>query len=110
MRFVAVLLVLVLAACGSLPSQDLKVEEGANAVVTQQQDAAGGAKVQAEEVKDSSTKNVTGKATEGARVQAEAVRDVTTKNVDGIPVWWFMVGCFLFGALIPQPRWLRWVW
>jgi hypothetical protein len=90
MKVLVLVLALMLGGCGMLPKQTTEVGTGAQqveSVVNQQADAA-----------------------EGAKVQAEAVGDVTTKNVDGIPVWWFMVGCLVFGAIVPQPRFLRWIW
>ena len=118
----AILIALLLVSCSGMPkqstesSQSTELKEVQTAVVThrqdttQVQDTAQGSKVEADEVKDASTKNVDGKSSEGARVTADAVRDITTKNVDGIPVWWFMIGCLVAGILIPTPRWFKWIW
>jgi hypothetical protein len=45
----------------------------------------------------------------GAKVKADIVESITTENYAGIPVWWFMVGCLIFGLIMPQPFFIRWM-
>lgn len=59
--------------------------------------------------------NVTGdnasvqQATAGSTGTAERIEKITTVNEDGIPTHWFIVGALIFGMIIPQPRFIRWL-
>ena len=45
----------------------------------------------------------------GAKVDADAVDDIVTNYTDGIPIYWFLIGCLVLGMIIPQPRLVRWI-
>lgn len=47
----------------------------------------------------------------GSAIKAKAVTvdEVTTNNVQGIPMYWFIIGALIFGMIIPQPRFIRWL-
>ena len=76
---------LLFTGCESL-SQRNEIGDGSVATVNQTQDKANGAKV-----------------------NASAVDEIVTNNTDGIPVYWFIVGALVFGMIIPQPRFVRWL-
>lgn len=46
-------------------------------------------------------------------MQAEAVESMENTTVNtvehGIPTHWFIVGALVFGMIIPQPRFIRWL-
>ena len=44
----------------------------------------------------------------GANVKG-AVENVVTENVTGVPVQWFIIGALIFGMIIPQPRFMKWL-
>ncbi len=77
---------LLTASCGWM-TQTNEVGDNSSAVVNQTQDKSAGAKVQASEVED-----------------------IVTNNTEGIPIYWFLVGTFALGAIIPQPKWMRIIW
>jgi hypothetical protein len=47
----------------------------------------------------------------GSTIAAKAVDvdEVITNNVQGIPMYWFIIGALIFGMIIPQPRFIRWL-
>lgn len=47
----------------------------------------------------------------GSTIDAKAVDvdEVITNNIEGIPMYWFIIGALVFGMLIPQPRFIRWL-
>jgi len=48
-------------------------------------------------------------AESGSSAQAESIENVTTNNEAGIPTHWFILGALIFGMIIPQPRFIRWL-
>lgn len=100
LRYVLLLLlfVTVLASCGGLGAsgkQELGIASAVEAVdsqvditteTTQEQDVSSGAKV-----------------------RADTVESVTTENYAGVPVAWFIAGALIFGLIMPQPRFIRWI-
>jgi len=46
-------------------------------------------------------------------MQAETVESMENTTVNsienGIPTHWFIVGALVFGMIIPQPRFIRWL-
>lgn len=48
-------------------------------------------------------------ATAGSTGSAEQIESITTVNEDGIPTHWFIIGALIFGMIIPQPRFIRWL-
>ena len=47
----------------------------------------------------------------GSTIAAKAVDvdEVITNNVQGVPMYWFIIGALIFGMIIPQPRFIRWL-
>lgn len=45
----------------------------------------------------------------GSNAQAQEIGEVTTVNEDGIPTHWFIIGALIFGMIIPQPRFIKWL-
>lgn len=49
----------------------------------------------------------------GAAVKSDMIDSVTssvlTETNNGIPIWWFIVGSLIFGMILPQPRFIRWL-
>lgn len=84
-------LLIALSGCSLFkPSPSVTVGNGAESVVSEVEQASDEAA--------------------GAKVKAESTGDISTSNVDGIPVWWFMIGCLVAGMIVPQPRFLRLIW
>ena len=77
---------ILLVACGSFQTQDLGVGSNSKVESTQQQDQA-----------------------KGAKVSAEVVDSILTDNSTGIPPYMFIIGGIVFGLIIPQPRFIRWL-
>ena len=83
MKIIVLTLSLLLASCGLFSTKpDLNVT-GDNAQVQQ--------------------------ATAGSTGAAENIEEITTINEDGIPTHWFIIGALVFGMIIPQPRFIRWL-
>ena len=85
--YVTLLLSLLLTGCGGWQRQSNEIGDNSEATVNQQQDAA-----------------------QGAKVQAGDVEEIVTNNTDGIPIYWFLLGTFVLGAIIPQPKWMKIIW
>jgi len=66
---------------------------------------------QEQEVTTGDNSSVSQDATQasGAAVKADTVETVTTENITGISPLWFILGAGVFGMLIPQPRFIRWL-
>lgn len=80
------LLALVLTGCGWM-KQTTEVGDNSSAVVNQQQDRAAGAKV-----------------------QATNVEEVVTNNVTGVNPLYALLGGLAIGVVIRQPYWARFIW
>jgi hydrogenase maturation factor len=85
------MLVIILAACGTIQSQDS----------TTKTDVTAGTAIVATETVQSEDLSA------GAKVNAERVDKVVTENNSGISPYWFIVGALVFGMIIPQPRIVR---
>ncbi len=82
-----ILLISLMCSCAATSSLDQTVETGDNASVSQ--DAT--------------------QATASSNAKAEAIENVITENTDGIPVHYFVIAALVFGMIIPQPRFIRWL-
>jgi len=82
-RLLITLLSFVLLLACSPMSQRADVGDNSSASVHQEQDKTSGSKIYG------------------------GVDDAVTNNLTGISPLWFMAGCFVFGMLIPQPRFIR---
>jgi uncharacterized protein YcfL len=49
----------------------------------------------------------------GAAVKSDNIDSVTSEVLNttnnGIPIWWFIVGSLVLGMILPQPRFIRWL-
>lgn len=49
----------------------------------------------------------------GAAVKSDRIDSVTSEVLNttnnGIPIWWFIVGSLVLGMILPQPRFIRWL-
>lgn len=82
----ALLLVLLLTACGSSQKQETtQTVHAQQATLESSQDAV---------------------QSRGANVKG-AVENVVTENVTGVSIQWFILGALIFGLIIPQPTFLR---
>lgn len=49
----------------------------------------------------------------GAAVKSDRIDSVTSEVLNttnnGIPIWWFIVGSLALGMILPQPRFIRWL-
>lgn len=92
----SLLLLLSLSACGTKQLQESKTETVTEVVAEQ---------AIVSTVSDTSQDAV---QSAGANVKG-AVDTVVTENVTGISTYWFIIGALIFGMIIPQPRFIRWL-
>ena len=49
----------------------------------------------------------------GAAVKSDKIDSVTSEVLsttnNGIPIWWFIIGSLALGMILPQPRFIRWL-
>ncbi len=50
----------------------------------------------------------TGAAVKSDRIDSVTSEVLNTTNND-IPIWWFIVGSLTLGMILPQPRFIRWL-
>jgi thiol:disulfide interchange protein len=109
-------LVIFLAGCAGTPlTSSTQTQE-----TTQEQDTA--LRVSTRDVQEQTNTNtaVTSNASSqeaqtatGAAVKSERVEtvnsEVLTTTNNGIPIWWFILGSLILGMILPQPRFIRWL-
>jgi hypothetical protein len=50
----------------------------------------------------------TGAAVKSGKIDSVTSEVLNTTN-NGIPIWWFIAGSLVFGMILPQPRFIRWL-
>lgn len=96
MKYLLMLVFIVLIGCGARQTQD-STQDTSQEVVAEQATVTTSTQSTQDAIQAS-----------GASVRGE-VDTVITDNTQGIPTYWFIIGSLIFGMIIPQPRFIRWL-